>query len=157
CVVLAVALVGWQLNRRAVAEEEAKQMRAQLLAAQLEAADAQSELEQMQAGFVTLQQTSAQRYEAALQAIESASAFEVWKQKTRSRLLAVDYRWDEDSAFVRIPKTLLLELTESRLGLSVSPPGVVNERMRELLGLTTAERQTLEDNLQRVAELQAGG
>src|SRR5262245_41046523 len=83
CVVLAVSLVGWQLNRRAVAAQEAKQMRAQLLAAQREAADAQSELVQMQAGFATLQQTSTQRYEAALQAIESASAFEVWKQKTR--------------------------------------------------------------------------
>jgi RNA polymerase sigma factor (sigma-70 family) len=156
CLALVVVPVGWQLNQRAAAATGAGRMQAQLLAAQRETAAAQSELERTQATFGRLQQTVAQRKEAADRAAESARAFELWKQKTRSQLLAEDYRWDDDSAFMRISKALLPQLTELIQSNPISPPGVVNPFIRELLGLTSAERQTLEATLQRIAELQHG-
>jgi RNA polymerase sigma factor (sigma-70 family) len=156
CVALAAVPVAWQLNERSGAAEEARRTQAQFLAAQVETAAAQSELERTQATFGRFQQTAAQRKEATDRDAESARAFELWKQKTRSQLLAEDYRWDDESAFMRIPKALLPQLTELIQTNPISPPGVVNPFLRELLGLTSAERQTLEATLQRVAELQHG-
>lgn len=156
CIALAAVPVGWQLSKRGVAAEESKVFLTQLLAAQNEAAAAQSELERMQATFGRLQQTAAQQKEEADRAAESAQAFDVWKKKTRGQLMAADYRWDDDSAFVRIPKSVLPELNELAQDGPFSPPGVVNPYERELLSLTPAERQAMEDTLRAVAEVQYG-
>ncbi len=156
CVALAAAPLGWQLKARQAASQEAWRVQAQSLAAQRDAAAARSELERMQTAFAKLEQTAARQREEAERAAESARAFEVWKQKTRSQFLAADYRWDDDSAFVRIPKKVLPELSELADDSPFRPPGVVNPYARELLCLTPAERQTMEDTLQRVSELQRG-
>ncbi|MCX6927823.1 MAG: sigma-70 family RNA polymerase sigma factor [Verrucomicrobia bacterium] len=156
CVALAAVPVGWQLNERHAAAGQLKRSQTQLLTAQSERSAAQEELERMQATFGKLQQTAAQQKEAADRAAESARAFDVWKQKTRSQLLAADYRWDDDSAFVRIPKALLPDLSDLVDNSPFSPPGVVKPYACELLCLTRAEHRTLEGTLQRVAVLQAG-
>lgn len=156
CVALAAAPLGWQLNARHAAAAQLKRSQTQLLAAQSESAAAQEELARMRATFAKLQQTAAQQKEAADRAAESARAFELWKQKTRSQLLAADYRWDDDSAFVRIPKAVLPDLSDLVDNSPFSPPGVVKPYACELLCLTPAEHRTLEGTLQRVAVLQAG-
>jgi hypothetical protein len=94
--------------------------------------------------------------EEADRAAESARAFDVWKRKTRSQLMAADYCWSDDSAFVRIPKSVLPELNELAQGRQFSPPGVVDPFERELLSLTPAERQAMENTLRPVAEVQYG-
>jgi len=156
CVALAAGPVAWQLNERSAPAEEARRIRAQLLAAQNEAAAARSELERMQARFGKLEQTVVQANEAAARAAESAQAYDEWKKKTRAQLMAADYRWSDDSAFVRIPKSVLPELNQLAERRPFSPPGVVNPYERELLGLTPAQRQALEDTLRPVAEVQYG-
>ena len=154
CAVLAVLPIGWDLKERHGAAEETKRIQAQLLAVQSEDTAAQQELGRMQATFGSLQQTATQQQEQAARAAESARAFDVWKQKTRSQLMAADYWWDDDSAFVRIPKAYLPELAD---GSSLSPPGVFRPYACELLCLTPAEHRMLEDTLQRAGVLQAGG
>ena len=156
CVALAAVPVGWQLNERHPAAGQLKASQTQLHAAQSETAAAQAELERMRATFGRLQQTATRQKEDADRAAESARAFEVWKQNTRSQLMAADYRWDDDSAFVRIPKAVLPGLSELVDNAPFSPPGVVKPYACELLCLTPAEHRTLEDTLQRVAVLQAG-
>ena len=156
CVALVAVPLWWQLNERQVAAGQLKRSQIQLLAAQSESAAAQADLEQMQATFGRLQQTATQQKEAADRAAESARAFDLWKQKTRSQLLAADYRWDDDSAFVRIPKAVLPDLSDLVDSSPFSPPGVVKPYACELLCLTPAEHRTLEGTLQRVAVLQAG-
>jgi RNA polymerase sigma factor (sigma-70 family) len=156
CVALAAVPVGWQLNERHTAAGQLKRSQTQLLVAQSDSAAAQEELARMQATFGKLQQTAAQQKEAADRAAESARAFDVWKQKTRSQLMAADHRWDDDSAFVRIPKAVLPDLNELVDNQPFSPPGVVKPYACELLCLTPAEHRTLEGTLQRVAVLQAG-
>jgi len=156
CVALTAVPVAWQLNERHTVGEEAKSFQTQLLTTQNEGVTAQTEIERLRAVSGKLEQSVAQANEAAARAAASAQAFEVWKKKIRSRVTAADYRWEDDSAFARIPKSVLPELNELAQSKPFSPPGVVNPYARELMSLTPAERQALEDTLQRVAELQRG-
>jgi RNA polymerase sigma factor (sigma-70 family) len=156
CVALAATPLGWQLNERHTAAEQLQRSQTQLLAAQGDSAAAQAELERMQATFGRLQETAAQRKEEAERAAGSARAFEIWKQNVRSQLKAADYRWDDDSAFVRIPKAVLPGLSDLVDNSPFSAPGVVKPYACELLCLTPAEHRTLEEALHRAAVLQAG-
>jgi hypothetical protein len=132
-----------------VAGEEAKRMQTQLLAAQNEGATVQAEIERLRAVSGRLEQSVAQANEAATRAAESARAFEAWKKKTRDLLTAADYRWSDESLFVRIPKAALPELSYLSDAEPFSPPGVVRPYARELMGLTPAECQSLEETLHR--------
>jgi RNA polymerase sigma factor (sigma-70 family) len=149
CVALAAAPVGWQLSERHVAGEEAKRMQTQLLAAQNERTTVQMEIDRLRAVSGKLEQSVAQANEAAARAAESAQAFADWKKKTRGRLTAADYRWSDDSPFVRIPKSVLPELSKLSDFEPFSPPGVVRPYARELMGMTPAERQSVEATLHR--------
>jgi RNA polymerase sigma factor (sigma-70 family) len=148
CVALASAPVGWQLNERRAANEAAKRFRVQLLGAQNELATVQTEIERLRAVSGRLEQSVAQKNEAAARAAESAQAFAAWKKRMRGLLTAADYRWSDDSPFVRIPKSVLPELSKSSVGW-FGPPGVVMPWGRELLGLSSPEEQSLEEALQR--------
>jgi hypothetical protein len=156
CSVAAAALIGWQWSRRQAAREALHQARIQLAAARKEALAAKGKLERMRATSERLERQLAQTNELAAWAVATAHEFEAWKRKTRRELTAADYRWSDASAFARIPKAVLPELSESTAKNPFSPPGVVSPYARELLGLDPAERQTLEDTLQRVAEIQRG-
>lgn len=156
CVALAAAPVGWQWKQQGQADDEVRRMRAQLLTAQTDGATAQADLERWRVNCEKLEQSLAQANETVARAATSAQAFADWKQKIRAGLMAADYRWSDASPFVRIPKIILPELTGLIQAPAFSPPGVVNSYERELLGLTPAERQAIEEMLQRVAELQRG-
>ena len=149
CVALAAVPVGWQLNERHVAGEEAQRMQTQLLTAQNDASTVQADLERLRMSSGKLEQSVAQRNEAAARAAESAQAFAAWKEKIRGQLTATDYHWPDDSPFVRIPKSALPELSETSDAEPFSPPGVVKPYARELMGMTPSERQSLEQTLQR--------
>ena len=149
CVALAAVPVGWQLNERRVAGEEAKRFQTQLLASQDESATVQMEIERLRAVSGGLEQSVAQNNEAAARAAESAQAFAAWKKKIRGQLTAADYHWDDESPFVRIPKSALPELSELSDAEPFRPPGVVLPYARELMGMTPSERQSVEETLHR--------
>jgi len=151
CVALATVPAGLQLNERHAAGEEVKRLHTQLLATQNERVTVQTEIERLRAISGRLERSVTPANEAAARAAASAQAFEVWKKRTRGLLTAADYRWPDDSPFVRIPKSALPEL--SRVSVSQAepflPPGVVEPYARELMGLTASERQSLEEALHR--------
>ncbi len=149
CVALAAVPVGWQLNERHAAGQEVKRTQTQLLAAQNEEFALQAELERLRAVSGRLEQSVAQANEAAARVAASAQAFDAWKKNIRGLLTAADYRWSDDSAFVRIPKAILPQLSELSDAEPLSPPGVVRPYARELMGLTPSERQSVEAALQR--------
>ena len=149
CVALAAGPVGWQVKERHTAGEKAKWMREQLLRARSDSSAAQAETERLRVDSSNLEQSLAQVNEAA-------QAYEAWKKDALAQLTAADYRWSDDLPFVRIPKEILPELSELIRIPTVSPPGVVNEYVIDLLCLTPAERQAMEEIFQRVAELQSG-
>jgi len=156
CVSLAAVPVTWQLNERHAAEGEARRIQTELLATQNARTPVQAEIERLQADSAKLEQALAQANQAVARAAAAAQAFADWKQKVRAPLLAADYRWSDESPFVRIPKVILPELSELIKVATFSPPGVVNRYAGELFGLTPTERQALEATLQRVAESQRG-
>src|SRR5208337_348902 len=118
-------------------------------AAQTERATVQTETERMRAVSGKLEQSVAQANEAAARAAESARAFEAWKKRIRGLLTAADYRWPDDSPFVRIPKSALAELSELSDAQPFRSPGVVLPYAHELMGMTPAERQSVEESLHR--------
>ena len=139
----------WQLNERHAAGEEGKRIQTQLLATQNERETMQTEIERLQAISGGLEQSVTQRNEAAARAAESAQAFAAWKKNLRSQLTAADYQWSDDSPFVRIPKSVLFELSRTSQADPFSPPGLVVPYARELMGLTPAECQSVEELLHR--------
>ncbi len=153
CVALAALPIGWHLKEQHSAAEEAKQIQAQLLDSQSQYAAARSDVERLRADSQRLEQSLVRANETARRATESAKAFDVWKKRIRTQLTANDYRWDDDSPFARIPKSALPELAEENPFVSFSPPGTpqptVQSHVRELLGLTPAERQVVEEMLNR--------
>ena len=147
CVALAVLPVGSQLNQRHAAGQEVKRMQTQLLAAQAEGATVQTELERLRAISGRLEQSVAQANEAAARAAESAQAFAAWKKKIRGLLTAADYHWSDESPFARIPKSVLPGLNQVIGSTPFGAPGVIKYYARELLGLSSGERESLETAL----------
>ena len=58
--------------------------------------------------------------------------------------MADDYRWPEDSPFVRIPKSAARKLS---VHMPLGPPGVIKPEAREWLGLSPQERVAVEEQL----------
>jgi len=156
CAVLVLAPVGWQLKEQHAAREEVLRIRTQLTEARSDASYLEAQNEQWRATSAALGQSLAEADAAATRVAESAQAFESWKQRIRGPLLAADYRWNEDSEFIRIPKALLPELGDLAAAHTApfSAPGIVRPYARELMSLSPMERQKMEATLQRVAELQ---
>jgi len=149
CVAVAALPVGWQLNEGRVAGRELNRVETQLVAGQRAAANLESELERLRAAADRLDQSVAQANEAAARATADARAFADWKQRTRNSLLAPDYRWSDDSGFVRIPKAALPELISTTRIQPYASPGVVKPFASELLGLNAGEQEAVEAALRR--------
>jgi RNA polymerase sigma factor (sigma-70 family) len=144
CLAVAILPLGWQLQQRHLAAEELKRIEARFLSIRTESAALETELERVRANSEKLERSLAQQKEAAARAAASAQAFESWKKKVRGLLTAPDYQWSDDSPFVRIPKAALPELCKRSQPEPFWSPGVVRPYARELLGLTGAERQSVE-------------
>ena len=149
CVALAAGPAAWQLNARQAASANVRQLQAQRFAGQTEERDLLAEVKRVRAQAAILEQSVSQRNEAEARTAAAAQAFDAWKRRTRSQLLAADHRWDDNSPFARIPKLILPRLSEEGGPEPFSPPGVVLPYARELMGLTAAERQAVETILQR--------
>jgi hypothetical protein len=155
-VALMAALTAWQWTKRQAAREELRRFQTQLTAAREEGLAARSKLEKLRATAQRLEQELADANQLSAWAAATTSQFEAWKRETRRELTAPDYRWSDNSAFARIPKAVLPELSEATPNNPFSPPGIVNPYAHELLGLTAAERQAMDATLRSVAELQRG-
>ena len=149
CVALAAVPVGWQLNEGRVAGRELNRVETQLIAGQRDAANLQSEIERLATISGQLDQSVAQANEVVARAAANAQAFADWTQSIRGPLLAADYRWSDDSPFVRIPKAVLPELVRESEAEPFSPPGVVNPFARELMVITPTEQEAMEKSLRR--------
>src|SRR5262249_16003749 len=120
-----------------------------LLDAQNQFAAVRSDLERQRADSQRLERSLVQANEAAKRATDSEKAFDLWKKRIRAQLMSEGYRWDDDSPFARIPKSALPDLAKKISFLPFSRTGVVEPLGRELLGLTPAERQSLEETCNR--------
>lgn len=149
CVALMVAPLAWQLIEQKAAAQEARRMQNQLLTALDEHARAQAEIEGLRADSANLEQSLARAKEAAARAAESNRAFEVWKKKTLAGSKADGYRWSDESPFVRIPKSVLPAVCAQTSDSWFSGPGLIAPSLREVLGLSPSETQTLEEALHR--------
>lgn len=150
CVAVAALPVGWQVNEGRVAGRELNRVETQLIAGQTDAANLQSEAERLRATSDRLEQSLAQANDAAARAAADAQAFADWKQRIRGPLLAADYRWDDDSPFVRIPKAVLPEVARQQGYAPFAARGKVSPMGLELLGLTSSEQQSVEEALGQV-------
>jgi RNA polymerase sigma factor (sigma-70 family) len=156
CVALVIMPLVWELNAQYLAAREARRLHAQLLAVQDEQAALQAQIERLRVTSGGLEESFAQANAVAARAAESAQAFEVWKKKIRGQLTSAEYSWDDNSPFARIPKSVLPGLNKLIGNTPFDPPGVIKPYARELLGLSSGERERFETALRdHFADLQA--
>ncbi|TAL03468.1 MAG: sigma-70 family RNA polymerase sigma factor [Verrucomicrobia bacterium] len=141
CLAVAAIPVAWQWHAQRHAAEASSRAQTQLADAQAEFTMLQSEVERLRESAARLDASFADANKSAAQRVEDLRKFEAWKEKIRGQLLAADYHWPDDSPFVRIPKSMLRQLT---VHSPVSQPGVIKQEARELLGLTPQEREQVE-------------
>lgn len=141
CVALAAGPVAWQLSEQRETQNALAQAKTQLTIAQNEFSVVQTEIQRLTESTAKLDESLAAIRDATARSAETAQKFEAWKKRTREQLLASDYQWSDDSAFVRIPKTMLRQLNVYQ---PITPPGLIRQEARELLGLTPAEREQTE-------------
>lgn len=144
CLVVAAAPVAWQWQECRSAQANLVELRSRADSAQAELSDVQVRIERFdtEAGRVELAMTADQT--AAQSLAEAVRKFEAWKSRLQAQLTGADYRWPEDSPFVRVPKSVLPKLNVYQ---PVSPVGALKPAARELLGLTPQERERAEGAL----------
>lgn len=145
CIMLAVAPVAWQWNHQRQARQQLLHFQTQLAEAQKDLSAAQSEIDRRNEASARLAASSAAAKDAADRDADAAGKFAAWRNHLRQVLTDDDYRWPEDSPFVRIPKSVLHDLNDVH---GVNPPGVLRQEARELLGLTPQDRKQIEATLQ---------
>jgi RNA polymerase sigma factor (sigma-70 family) len=145
CAVLVVGPAAWQWSSLHRERENVRQTNVQLSSTQTEVDTLAAEIEHLRQSVARLENARAGSNETAHVA-GAGERFEAWKKQLRDRLLAADFQWTDDSPFVRIPKSLLRELT---VDTPISRPGVLSPAARELLGLTPQEREDIDNALQK--------
>jgi RNA polymerase sigma factor (sigma-70 family) len=146
CLSLALIPVAWQWNDYRQAAEEAARIRIELAEARMRSTEVTTDLERLRDSVGRMQNSMAAAKELADQRAKTLHEFEAWKSRLRSQLMSDNYRWPDDSPFVRIPKSAASHM---HVDHPMSPPGVFRREERELLGLTPQERQRVEDALHR--------
>ncbi len=149
CLVVAVLPVGWQWNGHRAAQQEAAQIRADLEATRLKRITLENEIVRLTETSERLSASLGKATQLPINA-EGAQKLDSWKMRIRDALVAADYRWPEDSPFVRIPKSAVRKLS---VHMPITPPGTFKPQARELLGLTREEREGLEEKLHQYFEL----
>jgi RNA polymerase sigma factor (sigma-70 family) len=144
CVVLSASPLAWQWNEYRHTRAAASHVEAQLTAGQTAFFTLQTEIDTLRANTARLDAMRAEESLAAQHRAESRQRHQLWKAQLRDRLLGPDYGWPDDSALVRIPKSVLPKVKINRL---IAPPGVIARQGREFLGLTPREREQAEDAL----------
>lgn len=149
CLLAAALPLGWQFQAHRTATREAESSRQQLAAARSELLAIGADIRRLDASASKLENDTVAAQVTVGRNTEAARQYEAWKRKIRGQLLSSDQQWPEDSPFIRIPKTILPQLT---IGEMIQPPSTIARTARELLGLTPGERQALEDALQKHSE-----
>lgn len=138
CLALAAGPVFWQWNACHKAEVQTAQYSTALSQTQTQLLAIQNEME-------SLNETSARLTSTAAMPSDAAKKYADWKARLRELLTGANYRWPDDSPFVRIPKSVLSKID---LNNPVTQPGILSQPARELLGLTPEERASIEQAMQ---------
>jgi len=146
CVAIAAGPVAWQISEQHETQTELARTKTQLATTQNEFGVVETEIQRLTESTAKLDESLANARDAAARRAGTEQKFEAWKKRTRQQLLASDYRWPDDSPFVRIPKKILPQL---QVRQPITSPGVIRQEARELLGLTPGEREQAETALQK--------
>ncbi len=146
CGLVTVLPVVWKWHQHRQASELLTLAESRLVAAQHDFLILQNEVRQLRNRSDKADADLVQQAQAVTHRDDQSRQFEAWKQHIRAELLAADYRWPDDSPFVRIPKSVLPELDVYH---AINPPGTIRPEARELLGLSPQERQQIEATLQK--------
>jgi len=142
CAALVVAPMSWEWHAHLEAKRHLLELHTQLEATRTDRAEVQTEIERYQKTTARLSAALADESSLAARRAAAADEFAAWRQRLHALLAAEDYRWPADSPFVRIPKSIVRKLETNR---PVRPPGVLTQAARELLGLTSEEREQIEN------------
>jgi RNA polymerase sigma factor (sigma-70 family) len=145
CVALSAGPVAWQWHEQRTEQQGFLQAEAQMARDAGEFSHLHTELTKLHERVAHLEHLLADAAIANQHRAELNAERDAWKTQLRERLFAGDYRWPDDSPFVRIPKSVLPLID---LDSFVAPPGVIAQTAREFLGLSPDERERAEHAFQ---------
>jgi RNA polymerase sigma factor (sigma-70 family) len=146
CVLLATGPTVWQWNSLHRERVAARELDKRLSSTETELNTLTTEVVRLRQSAARLENRQTESANEQARLADAREKFERWKKQLRERLLAADFRWTDDSPFVRIPKSLLKDLSVDK---PISRPGVLSQAAREVLGLTPSEREGIENALHK--------
>jgi RNA polymerase sigma factor (sigma-70 family) len=146
CVAVAVVPAVWQWNDLNATQAAANQLRTQIQTTQEQHEQISIEIERLEAESDRLTRALADAATTQSQQAELEAKAARIKATVESLLKGETPAWPDDFPYVRIPKSALAAFD---LGIPVQSPGIIKPEVRELFGLTVAERQAAEDSLAR--------
>jgi len=136
CALIAATPLAWQSHAQARATREQAELNAQLIAADRQAAELEKSLAR------TRESLRASRDETATNELRLAA---LNAQLDGHAPIAV-YHWDDSSPVARVPKQLLAQLP---IGAVSNHRGHLTEQIKEVLQLTDAETEGVQDSIDR--------
>lgn len=146
CLVMAAVPIAWQWREANATREATTQLYAQIESTKERNELFSMEIDQLRAESEKLQVAIADAADAQAQREETALKMARIKERAGTLLAGAEQGWPDDFPFVRIPKSALAYFN---MGVPIQPPALVKPSVRELFGLTSAERQGMEDALAR--------
>ncbi|HEY4416265.1 MAG TPA: sigma-70 family RNA polymerase sigma factor [Verrucomicrobiae bacterium] len=146
CLLFATVPVAWQWHQQNQANTTLAQSKADLAGVHTEFSTLQTEVDELRQKSAKMDTSLADSAKSVSEREAKARQFAAWKKRMREQLLSADYHWPDDSAFIRIPKSVLPQLEVHE---PITQPGVIKQAARELLGLSPTEREQAEAALQK--------
>ena len=150
--VLSLAIVaapaGWQWRQQRTAQHQAVAAQATLDAGRADQEALTAELERLRAELARLALAAQEAEAGQRQQQEAVRKLDALKAKVFGLLTATNYRWPDDSPFVRIPKSAIKQIGPHR---GIHARGTLDNWAAELLAMTPEERQQTEEG--RVSSL----
>jgi RNA polymerase sigma factor (sigma-70 family) len=143
CALLAAGPVAWQWNQFQAVRKSDASLRLQLETSRVQQEQVSAEIERLRA--------ESSRFDGALEAAaqaqgrneEAARRLEVAKARMQAMLTDANYRWPEDSPYVRVPKSVVRKLDLHAKFWA----GTISEQALELYGINAAEKAPAEKAL----------
>ena len=159
CAVVAAVPITWQTHALQTAKNERALQQSQLAQAATRLDAARSQDDQLQAASLQADETLAQAQQLNTENAEALQRLASLKDRLHGMLSTDDYRWPDDLAFVRVPRSAVDNVQPSFDMDAFDASGRLSSWAVQLLGVNADERAFMESNLaqylRRVNELAA--
>ncbi|MDB6110024.1 MAG: hypothetical protein JWR69_1774, partial [Pedosphaera sp.] len=144
CAILAAGPVAWQWNQFQAVRKSDASLRLNLETSRIQQEQVSAEIERLRAESSRFDGALEEAAQAQARNEEAAHRLEASKARVRAMLTDANYRWPEDSPYVRVPKSVVRQLD---LQAKFHQAGTISEQALELYGINATEKAAAEKAL----------